>query len=67
MMPPGGFRRTDWSLIHPSAWKENSPKFVCRILHNPDPTGTKMPDNPAPAPYADPHMLWSRIKMHLFG
>jgi hypothetical protein len=26
------------ALIHPSAWKENSPKFVSTILYSPGPT-----------------------------
>jgi hypothetical protein len=35
---------TPWPLfplIHPSAWKGNSPKLVCSILHTPGPTGSE--------------------------
>src|SRR5215211_4389066 len=35
-------------LIHPSAWKENSPKFTCRILHSTGSIGPKSPYEPAP-------------------
>ena len=30
-------------LIHPSAWKVNSPKFGSRILHSPSPTPLESP------------------------
>src|SRR5215216_7573579 len=34
MMPPGGLRNIGWRLIHPSAWKKNSPKFMrLREMH----------------------------------
>jgi hypothetical protein len=28
-------------LIHPSAWKGDSQKLVCSILHTPGPTGSE--------------------------
>jgi hypothetical protein len=33
MMPPGEVGRSDWKLIHPSAWKGYSPKFRFRIVN----------------------------------
>jgi len=33
MMPPGGITYIGRRLIHRSAWKGNSRKSLCRILH----------------------------------
>ena len=34
--------------IHPSAWKWNSPKFACRILHSTAPKGSESAYGPTP-------------------
>ena len=36
-MPLGRNRRIDRRLIHPSAWKRNSPNSRCTIVHSPCP------------------------------
>src|SRR5688572_14310209 len=49
--------------MHPSAWKGNSRKSICRILHNPGPIGPETPYSPDPAPNPKPYILWRGIKM----
>src|SRR5215218_4783526 len=47
MMPPGEVGRIDQKIIHRSAWKRNSRKFVSRILHSSGPIGgAKLPTRP---------------------
>jgi hypothetical protein len=41
-------------LIHPSAWKVNSPKSTCRILHNPSPTPLENHPSGTPHPRIPP-------------
>jgi len=36
---PGLYAPATFSLIHRSAWKENSAKFISKILHSPSPIG----------------------------
>jgi hypothetical protein len=42
------------TLIHRRAWKGNSPKFVCRILHSPSPTPLESPPPGTPHPRGFP-------------
>jgi hypothetical protein len=42
IVPAGRIRRIYQGLIHPSAWKRNSPKFGCTILHRSSLRGTRM-------------------------
>ena len=51
-----------WSY-HRSAWKDNSRKSVCSIVHSSVPTGPKTPDSPALGSKICPYMSWRRIKM----
>jgi hypothetical protein len=51
------------SFIHRSAWKEYSPKFVCRILHNTGPMRTLRHIPDVGKHTRQPYMLWWRIKM----
>src|SRR5215218_5991618 len=53
------------ALIHRSAWKGYSPKFVCRILHIHSPKTPETPDNFGPAPIGHHYMLWCCIKFRL--
>src|SRR5215211_494812 len=48
MMPPGWVKRIDRKLIHPSAWKGNSRKFISKILHSPTPLPPESPIPGAP-------------------
>jgi hypothetical protein len=51
------------ALIHRSAWKGYSPKFICSIVHISGPIGSETANRPAPAPAANPYMFWWCIKM----
>jgi hypothetical protein len=59
----GLIRQRTLTLIHPSAWKGNSPQLVCRLLHSP----ARWPPYGRPETSrllkADFYMLRIRIKM----
>jgi hypothetical protein len=52
-----------FAIIHRSAWKRNSRKFVSKILHSPGPMGPATLDSPGPVPNPKPYMLWWCIKI----
>ncbi len=50
-------------IIHRSAWKRDSRKFIYRILHNLGPIGLETADRPGRVPNPKPYILWWCIKM----
>jgi len=53
-------------LIHLSAQKGNSRKFVCRILNKPCPSGQVLLRSPVPMHSSQHYMLWRWIGMRNF-
>jgi hypothetical protein len=51
------------TLIHPSAWKGSSPKFICRILYSSCPSGQGSVSLPDPMHSSRHYILWCWIKM----
>ena len=53
------------ALIHPSAWKDNSPKYISTILNMPLCRGEGTPHGPTPMHGSQHKMLWCCIDMRL--
>ena len=49
--------RSRLSLIHPSAWKVNAPKSICRIVHKPFPLADESPPEAGPRRSSKPQRL----------
>src|SRR5215218_1593442 len=71
LRPPRGAKTTLASshagLIHPSAWKWNSRKFISKILHSPSPKGLETADSLGLIPNLQPYILWCCINMRELG
>jgi hypothetical protein len=62
-MPHDAARRTSTKAIHWSAWKRNSAKFACRILHKSRPWDRIGRSSSDPTHSSQHFMLWSWIDM----
>jgi hypothetical protein len=55
------------TLIHPIAWNSNSPKFISKILHSPNPKGLETADSLGLIPNLQPYILWCCINKREVG
>src|SRR5918999_6068320 len=63
MMPADGGSAHRSDAIHPTAWKGNSRKFACRILHKSRPWDRIGRSSSAPTHSSQHYMLWRWIDM----